>query len=194
MLPILIDFAKDLLPWIIFALFDFAGSRLNFPILRDFSPMELIGFVFVIILVGAFLAYRRARNETKRLRQSLDRREVIAAVLTNVAQMRDQGVALRHEGKRLRGKAAKEDWTKRIYEWRDLVSWELARLSSTEVALFHTLDWFDAPPFTAVRDRRIRHEMRMLFAETHIMLAASLRWQVHLAQPHAFIRPLLDVP
>jgi len=191
---ILVDFGKALVPWILFAIFDLVGSSLDFPILREFSPTELAILVFTIILVGAFLAYRGARNEAKRLHSMLDRREVIAGVLASLAQMRDRGVALRHEGKRLRAKLAKEDWTKSIYQWRDLVSWELARLSSTEVALFHTLDWFDAPPFKGVRDRRIRHEMRMLFAETHIILAASLRWQVHLAQPQGFIRPISDLP
>ena len=179
------EYFRALLPWILFCLFDLVGARLNFPVLRDFTDLELALFIFLILMLGSFSAFHRVRSQRETARRALDRRDAIAQALATLAHLRDDGVALRHQGKRVRTKPQKKDWTIKIYKWRDDVSWELAALSPTEVALFHTLDSFDAPEFRNVRDKIVRHEMQMLFAETHRIRGTSLRWQTFLGQSTA---------
>jgi len=173
----LLEFLRAMLPWILFAVFDFLGARYNFPILREFTDLELINLLYVILLIGSFLAFHNMKKQKDELATKLDRRAEITSVLSNLSTLRTEGVVLRHEGARLADQQGIADWKTRVQQWRTNVLTELAKLSPTEVGLFDTLDQFLTPTFSEVLDPIVRHEMQMLFAETHRLESASLRWQ-----------------
>jgi hypothetical protein len=97
--------------------------------------------------------------------------------------LRERGVALRHEGAKLSDTDEIDGWQSRVNEWRSQAIKQLSRLSPAEVGFFKTLDFFQAPDYKHVSDADQRHQVRMLFTETHRIEAACLRWQGFLAEP-----------
>lgn len=181
MLNSLVEFLRALWPWLAFALFDLLGQNFNIPILRDFTDSELMALLFVTVLLGSFLAFHRIKGERDECMKKLDRREIIEAVLGQLSSLREQGVTLRHEGASFEAADEIEGWRDRVSDWRAQVISQLYKLSPAEVGFFKTLDFFQAPDYSDVMDSDQRHQVRMLFAETHRIEAASLRWQGYLA-------------
>jgi len=173
----LIEFGKVMSPWVLFAIIDFLGSRSNFPIIRTFSDQETIHSIYIILLIGSFVAFHNMKKQRDELASKLDRRDEINAVLENLLTCRERGVALRDQGDSIVTQNDIDDWKDNNDQWRTEVIDELRKLSPAEVGLFDTLDSFQPLQFSGISDPVVLHEMQMLFAETHRIEATMLRWQ-----------------
>lgn len=177
------EYAKSMIPWFIFIAFDVIGWQVDIPFLPFLSNISDDVFVlisFLLLLTGSAFAYHRVREERDNCRAALSRKGEIEEILDSLSDLREEGVGLRNSGSQI-SSSQKKDWMTRADDWRGKVIAELVKLSSTEVGLFDTLDLFSAPMYESVQDQEIRHQMRMLSAETMRIMAASLRWQGYIA-------------
>jgi hypothetical protein len=176
MLRSLWEFTKAVIPWVLFAIFDVLGQNFNLPVLRDFSNLELAYLIFFTILVGTFFAFHNLLSKLNECKSNLDRRNEISVVLNNLSELRKLGVAHRHASGRLSNQSQIDKWMEDVSAWRQDVIRQLVELSPAEVGLFDTLDEFKAPQFNHIQNPVIRHEMQMLYAETHRIESTMLRW------------------
>ncbi|HEY60778.1 MAG TPA: hypothetical protein G4N92_08890 [Anaerolineae bacterium] len=170
--------------WLIVWILDIAGLvqsyLFNIPYLKRFPREVWIGSFILFLLIGNISAFHKLRVRRDDLTEKLNTRERIEKTLENLAKLREKGVAIRHEGRRISPDYI-NSWVENAGEWRKKVFNELKKISHSEAIVFNTLDIFPRLNLNKDIPVEIHHQMSMLATETHSLRQIIQRWQEYIS-------------
>ena len=167
-------YIKKIWPLIAFLIFDYAGSALQLPVIRDFPLWIHIGLSLFVIFVVNFVVFHNIFSQ-------LDRHEALSRTLVDLGELRADGVKLRND-------AMKDHpigwpgWVSDLNEWRSRVIDKLAELSASEAELFKTRDLFQVADFGMRYNDYAKWYFSMVSDETKDIKAIVERWQEYLSR------------
>jgi hypothetical protein len=150
--------------WVLIAdVFGIAQDLLfDIPILNKFRLEFWITLLFAFLIIANIHAFHKVRVQRDKLRDILNDRQRVQAILTRLAGMRTKGVALRNEGLKLRDKRLVPNWTKKAVKWETSIKAEIHSLSPAQAEVFDTLDWVSVRSFPTGIPEKAHHRLNML--------------------------------
>ncbi|MBA7526431.1 hypothetical protein ES705_18593 [subsurface metagenome] len=131
------------------------------------------------LILAQYIVFRKKSSAYNKLKAKLITAEQIETILTELGKLRESGVALRNEGRRLKQEEQVRGWIEKAESWNKNVLSEIEKLSPSEAAIFSILDWVTFP--TTVEPLNFEHDLHLrMFSQRLIKLEnLVLRYSIH---------------
>ena len=138
------------------------------------------GSAFVLgFILAQYIVFLKKSSAYNKLKAKLITAEQIENILTELGKLREEGVALRNEGRRLKQEKKVRGWIEKAKRWNKNVLSEIEKLSPSEAAIFSILDWVTFP--TIGESLSFEHDLHLrMFSQRLIKLEnLVLRYSRH---------------
>lgn len=121
--------------------FGVVAASLTIAGITDISPAFWIGALLIGLVIGPFQAFHKMKQMRDVLKNRVDYRGWLEAILDDLSQMYEDGAALRIEGAKSKKGQAVTDWIGEAQDWKDKVYSKAGELGTFESRMLRTLGW-----------------------------------------------------